>query len=220
MKREKNYIKILTAGCASWSAFPHSPWVASLPHSFTEPQRPHSLGDSARQEEEEDEDEENNEEEEEGEEEAFNPLLNYWFHRDWGWKVLLASFFPIASTVPELFILQPLCSQSCVSQSPSMVHHCYFLRLPSKPVLAYGWKEMFPKSSCSSLNTPWTLPAIKETFIVIISPTLKYTRINLLGLGSLFFSFLTTSVELLKKEQSFICSFNFLQCSLFYRVLC
>lgn len=115
----------------------------------------------------------------------------------------------------------PLSSLSCVSQSPSKVHHCYFPRLPSKLALAYGWKEMFPKSSCSSLNTACMLPAIKETFIVI-SPTIKLTKINLLGLGSLFFSFLTTSIKLLKKQQrrAFTCSFHFRQCSLFYRVLC
>lgn len=49
-----------------------------------------------------------NEEENEnkGEEEAFNHQLNNWLHRDWGLKVLLASFFPIATTAPELFVLQ------------------------------------------------------------------------------------------------------------------
>lgn len=47
-KREKNNIKILTPGCAGWSALPQSPGVASLPHfSTTEPQRSQSLWDSA-----------------------------------------------------------------------------------------------------------------------------------------------------------------------------
>lgn len=84
-KGKKDHTKILTPGCASWSAFPHSLGVASLPHSSTEPPRPHSLWDSAREGEKEKEDEEKNGEENEdkGEEEAFNHLLSYWFHRDW-----------------------------------------------------------------------------------------------------------------------------------------
>lgn len=185
-EKEKNNIKFLTPGCASWSAFPQSPGVASLPHFSTEPQRPHSLWDSAREEEEEDEDEEN---EDKGEEEAFNNLLNYWFHRDQYEKPFwlpssLLLLLPQSCLSSSRSL--PLPSLSCVSQSPSKVHHYYFPRLPRKPALAYGWKEMFPKSSCYSLNTPWTLPAIKD---IVISPILKLTGINFLGLGNLFFFF-------------------------------
>lgn len=172
------------------------------------------------EEEEKDKDEEKNEEENEDkdEEEAFNHLF-YWFHRDWDEKpiwlpssLLLLLVQSCLSSSRSL----PLPSLSCVSQSPSKIHHYYFPRLPSKPALAYGWKEMFTKSSCPSLNTSQMLPTIKETFI-IISPNLKLTGINFLGLGSLFFLISDNSKQ---QKKAFMCSFNFLQFSLFYRVLC
>lgn len=85
---------------------PSFPWSGLIPSLLHRAPKTPSLWDSAREEEEEDEEKNEEENEDKGEEEAFNHLLSYWFHRDWEWKVLLASFFPVAMIAPELFVLQ------------------------------------------------------------------------------------------------------------------